>query len=154
MIGYIEGEIIALDCDFEQSPYDPNVSAPFKLVTSDLPPGTFRQSEVHITLCAERSDHRLLQALMNMGFLTVYMPKAWGIAIIFTAQGTRKLVRKVRDAIFTYLRAAGGSVQCSIKEELIAKWWVSPGAVSMPRIVETIEWATSSYNNPNNSHLA
>lgn len=140
MTGYIEGEVISLDKDLPTLAYHPGVPEPFKLVTSTLPPGAFRQSEIHIALCAERSDPRLLRALKEMGFLSVYMPKPWGLSIIFTAQGTLKIVRSVLEAIVGYLAAAGGAVQGSIKEELIAKWWVSPGKVSIPHVVETIRW--------------
>lgn len=140
MTGYIEGEVISLDKDLPTLAYHPGVPEPFKLVTSTLPPGVFRQSEIHIALCAERSDPRLLRALKEMGFLSVYMPKPWGLSIIFTAQGTRKIVRRVLVAIMDYLKVAGGAVQGSIKEELIGKWWASPGKVSIPQVVETIAW--------------
>jgi hypothetical protein len=140
MAGYIEGELIALDLDLPARSFDATVPPPFELITGTLPPATFRESEVHIAMCVERSDQRLMRSMLDMGFLSVYMPKPWGVSIIFTAQGTREIVRDIAKAIVSYLNTAGGAARCSIKEEVIAKWWMSDGGVAIPQVVQAINW--------------
>lgn len=50
MIGYIEGEIVPLDRDSAPRAYNPPVPIPFRVRLESLPRGTFRETEVHITL--------------------------------------------------------------------------------------------------------
>src|ERR1017187_3141017 len=58
--GYIEGEFFAFDKDLEAKPFDQQVKAPFTIRTGSLPPGTFRESEIHVTMNRDQSDPRLL----------------------------------------------------------------------------------------------
>ena len=145
MRGYIEGEYVAVDADLPIGAFNPEVPQPFVLRMKSLAPGTFRESELHIAMCAERSNPNLLCALHAMGLLTIYVPKSWGVSIVFTAQGSRREVSQLVKVLRSFLEAAGGAVECSIKEERIVNWWISPGEVSIPPILESVEWKDARY---------
>jgi hypothetical protein len=138
MAGYVEGEVISLDEAFVWSPHDPNVPVPFKLEMTSLSPKTFRESEFHLTLCPERTDPRLLQKLTEMGLLMIYMPKSWGIALVYTAQGKRDLIRSLVLHLSAFLKKAGGAAMCSLKEERVANWWASDETVKFPPVVRAV----------------
>jgi hypothetical protein len=140
MAGYVEGEVISLDKNFAGSLHNPNVPIPFKLGMTPLPPKTFRESEFHLTLCPERSDPRLLRKLTEMGLLMIYMPKSWGIALVYTAQGKRDLIKSLALSLSDFLEKSGGAVMCSLKEERVAKWWASDEAIKFPPVVQTAQW--------------
>src|SRR5262249_54450161 len=123
--GYLEGEFIAVDRDIENRPFDDSVAVPFTVHSEPLPPGTFREDEIHITLSRALSDRRLLDSLTAMGFFAAYLPKPAGIAQIFTVQGSRKHIKAILPSLTDYLQSAGGAVDCSIKEERVVDWWLS-----------------------------
>jgi hypothetical protein len=141
MRGYIEGEFVALDQDLSPRPYDPSVPAPFKLRRTFLPQGTFRESEVHVTLDRDRSHPALLKELLDMGLYAAYLPKDYGTAEVFTAQGSRPDIDAILPPLLGYLERVGGSVECSVKEERIANWWTSNSALPLPPVISSIEWA-------------
>jgi hypothetical protein len=141
MVGYLEGEYIALDKDLPQRPYDAAVKPPFRIETGALPPASFRESEIHIVLNRELSDARLLQSLAEMGFFTAYLPKSYGLAQIFTAQGAKATIEKILPPLIDYLEQAGGAVNCSIMEERVAGWWLSASSVRVPPVITAIQWA-------------
>lgn len=136
--GYIEAEYIPIDIDIEEKPFNPEVEIPFKLQLTSLPQGTFRQDEVHITMDRVKSDPRLIDSLRSMGFYSVYMEKPFGEAEIFTAQGTRKMIRKILPEVISYLRQAGGAVECSVKEERILRWWMSSSELKLPNVIDSV----------------
>jgi len=140
MMGYIEGELVSLDKDFAWSPHDPNVLIPFKLEMTSLPPKTFRESEFHLTLCPERSDPNLLKQLTETGLLMIYMPKSWGIALVYTAQGKHDLIKSLISSVSSFLEKAGGAAMCSLKEERVAKWWASGESLQFPPVVHSVHW--------------
>ncbi|HEV7859662.1 MAG TPA: hypothetical protein VGO91_13685 [Pyrinomonadaceae bacterium] len=140
MVGYLEGEYIALDKDLEEHQYDASVKPPFKIETGSLPPASFRESEIHIVLNRELSDERLLQSLADMGFFTAYLPKSYGLAQIFTAQGSKETIQEILPPLIEYLEKAGGAVNCSIMEERVAGWWLSASSVRMPPVIAAIHW--------------
>jgi hypothetical protein len=117
------------------------VKPPFKIQTTSVSPGDFRESEIHIVLNRDQSDPRLLQGLMKMGLFTAYMPKPYGTAQIFTAQGSREKIQTMLPPLTAYLEKAGGAVDCSIKEERVADWWLSEPALRLPPVVDVIEWS-------------
>jgi hypothetical protein len=143
MKGYIEGEFVPLDRDLAPRPFDASVPVPFKLQRGFLPPGTFRETEVHITLDRDRSEPRLLWNLLEMGLFAAYLPKTYGTAVIFTAQGSRAHIDALLPSLTAYLERAGGAVECSIKEERIAHWWMSEPDLPLPPVVESIQWTWS-----------
>jgi hypothetical protein len=140
MKGYLEGEFIALDEDLTERPFDPAVKAPFKIQKTNLPAGGFRESEIHVVLNRDKSDPRLLQSLLDMGLYTAYMAKSYGTAQIFTVQGSREKIQTILPALKEYLENAGGAVNCSIKEERVADWWLSEPTLRLPPVVDSIEW--------------
>ena len=139
MRGYVEGEFIAADIDIGPRPFDPQVPVPFRVTKKALPPGCFRESEIHITLDRDRSDARLIRALTEMGFFAAYIPKPYGIAEIFTVQGSRSDVKELMPRAIEFLKSVGGSVACSVKEERVADWWVSDPSVRLPPVIESVE---------------
>ena len=140
MRGYIEGEFVALDQDIPSHVFDPSVPAPFSLRRTFLPSGTFRESEIHVTLDRDRSHPQLLRNLLDMGFYAAYLPKSYGTAEIFTAQGSRTSIDAILPALSEYLERAGGTVECSIKEERIAEWWTSDPDLPLPPVIDSIDW--------------
>ncbi|MHC5612268.1 MAG: hypothetical protein ACYTXA_14960 [Nostoc sp.] len=67
------------------------------------------------------------------------MEKLFGEVEIFTAQGTRKMIRQLLPKVITYLTAVGGVVQSSVKEERIIRWWMSSPELVLPSVINTVE---------------
>ncbi|MBS4052862.1 MAG: hypothetical protein KGZ69_16905 [Methylomonas sp.] len=141
MLGYIEGEFIPLDEDIPERPYDPSIQPPFKIHRTTLPAGSFREDEIHITLSRDESDPGMIQSLIDMGLFAAYLPKPHGVAVVFTVQGTRKQIEELWEPLCNYLHKAGGAKNCSIKEERITHWWLSQPDVSLPPVIDHIEWS-------------
>ncbi len=137
--GYLEGEFIALDKDIAERPFDPTVTPPFKLSKTSLTSGNFRESEIHVAMDRDRSDPRLLSQLMDMGLFAAYLPKQYGTAQIFTAQGTKQQIQTILAPLIQYLEKASGSVACSIKEERVVDWWMSRPDLRLPPVIASIE---------------
>jgi hypothetical protein len=138
--GYVEGEFIPLDADVPDRPYRLGVQVPFRVESGDIEHGSFRETEIHITLDRDKSDPRLLASLTDMGFFSAYMKKAYGVAQIFTVQGSRQQVDELLPHLLNYLETCGGTSHCSVKEERVAKWWLSNDSVSLPPVVKRINW--------------
>jgi len=138
--GYVEGEFIPLDADIPDRPYREGVAAPFRADSGNIEPGSFRETEIHVTLDRNRSDRRLLDALTRMGFFSAYMNKPYGVAQIFTVQGSRGQIDRLLPKLLEYLEACGGTSHCSVKEERVAKWWLSSDSVSLPPVIKKIGW--------------
>ena len=143
MHGYIEGEVIMLDQDVDARKFDSSMPIPFRVTSRELLPDSFRESEIHITLSRDDSDQRLIDNLLQMGFYCAYLPKDYEIGAIFTMQGSRKDIDSILPGTIEYIESAGGAVNCSIKEERIAHWWLSESDVSRPPVIDHIEWATT-----------
>ena len=141
MVGYIEGEFIPSDEDIAEKPFDPSVPIPFRLNRGALPSGSFRDNELHITLDRDRSDPALLACLKEMGFFSGYLPKSYGTAQVLTVQGSHRDIGAIKPAVLRFLRLAGGSQRCSVKEERIVKWWVSSPTLALPPVIQDIRWA-------------
>jgi hypothetical protein len=142
MKGYLEGEFLALDHDLEDRAFDPSVGIPFRIHKTILPAGGFRESEIHVVLNRDRSDPRLLQSLTQMGLYTAYMPKPYGTAQVFTVQGSKLKILSILKPLRRYLEEAGGSINCSIKEERVAGWWLSEPTLRLPPVIRSVEWLT------------
>jgi hypothetical protein len=138
--GYVEGEFIPLDQDVPDKPYQPGVAVPFRIENQPIAAGKFRETEIHITLDRDRSDPRLIASLTDMGFFSAYMRKPYGVAQIFTVQGSRPDVNQLLPRLLDYLENCGGTAHCSVKEERVAKWWLSDPSVALPPVIGAIEW--------------
>jgi hypothetical protein len=143
--GYIEGEVIPLDEDIAESSFREDVIIPCRITTSNLPIGTFRESEIHITLDRDRSHPELRRRLKQIGLFSAFLPKSYGIAEVFTVQGSQIHINSLLPALRNYLSKAGGAVQCSIKEERVARWWVNRPNTLLPPVVSAILWEPSAY---------
>jgi len=138
--GYIEGEFIVRDEEINELPFDVSIKPPFKLRTQFLPPGRFRESEIHISLNRDQSDARLICNLMEMGLFSAYIQKPNRVAQIFTVQGSIEQISVLLPALLDYLKRAGGATDCSIKEERVASWWTSEPALPLPPVISDIDW--------------
>jgi len=138
--GYIEGEYFAFDEDLEERPYEPGILPPFRLVTTSLPPDTFRESEIHVTMSRDESDPRLAQTLIDMGLFTAYLDKKYGVGQVFTVQGTKTQITEILTPLFNFLKRVGGSKHCSVKEERVVGWWLSGPGLKLPPVTESIVW--------------
>jgi hypothetical protein len=138
VVGYIEGEYVPLDVTLPEKDFDPNVPIPFTLTIENLPLGGFREDEVHITMNRDTSDPRLLKNLRMMGFFSAYMDKSQENVEIFTAQGSRKTIKTILQRTHNYLTVAGGFKNCSIKEEMILRWWKSDPQIAIPPVVISV----------------
>jgi hypothetical protein len=128
--GYVEGEYLPIDLDIEAMPFDPEVKVPCQWELGVLVPGIFREDELHITLDKD---------LRSMGFFSAYMDKAYGRAEILTVQGTRQTIKTILRLLIPYLKNAGGSVKCSIKEEQVIRWWASSDSVKFPPVAQALK---------------
>jgi hypothetical protein len=73
-----------------------------------------------------------------MGLFAAYLPKPYGTAEIFTAQGSKKQIQTILPLLLEYLEKAGGAVDCSIKEERVADWWMSHPDLRLPPVIASI----------------
>jgi hypothetical protein len=140
--GYVECEHIAFAQKFDLPRYK-EAAIPFRLKMRAPRPGAFRESEIHVTLSRDESDPRLIDALQNrIGMLSGFIPKEWGVAQIFTAQGTRAQINQIRDPLYQFLLRAGGAVRCSMKEERTVHYWMSHKAgIGLPHVIAEINRA-------------
>jgi hypothetical protein len=139
MKGYIEAEFVASDETLAPRPFDESVFRPFRLRMTRLPEASFRESEIHVTLDRDRSHPQLQRDLLEMGLYGAYLPKSYGTAAIFTAQGARAKIAELLPVLTDYLERAGGAEEGSIKEERIVSWWLSEPRLSLPPVVDTID---------------
>jgi hypothetical protein len=138
--GYLEGEFIPLDEDVADRPRRDGFNIPFRVTSHPIGQGTFRETEIHITLDRDRSDPRLLASLSEMGFFSAYMNKSYGVAQIFTVQGSRSQIDQILPRLLNFLETSGGTARCSVKEERVARWWLSEPSVALPPVIDEIEW--------------
>ena len=67
MNGYIEGEMLPFDLVIPNRPFSPTVAIPFTVELGELAPGTFRETELHVTVKQDHTDPALIQSLRAMG---------------------------------------------------------------------------------------
>lgn len=139
MIGYVEHEYIPEKILIEYQTFNPDVPIPFQLELVYLESGKFREDEIHITLDRDNSDRRLLESLRQMDFFPASRLKDYGIAEIFTTQGSYQDIQKVVPMIVSYLNQAGGAAKCVIKEERIIHSWVSSPDYKLPPVIKSIQ---------------
>jgi hypothetical protein len=144
--GYLEGEFIPVDRDLAYAPYREGVAVPFQVTNQPIAKGTFRETEIHITLDRDRSDPRLLSTLSGMGFFSAFMHKSFGVAQIFTVQGSRSQIDQLLPSLIEYIETCRGAANCSVKEERVAQWWLSDANVKLPPVIGEIAWTD---NRPN-----
>jgi hypothetical protein len=139
MIGYVEHEYIPGKILIESRTFNPDVPLPFQLELGDLEIGAFREDEIHITVDRDNSDPRLLESLRQIRFFSALRQKDYGIAEIFTTQGSYQDIQKVLPMIVSYLNQAGGAATCVVKEERIIHSWVSSLDYKLPPVIKSIQ---------------
>lgn len=140
--GFIEGECIAFDEILHEGIIDESIDIPFQVQERELDPGEFRESEIHITMNRDASNTSLQKKLLRMGFYLAANVKAYGVAHIFTIQGTRKQIRDIWPPTLAFIKAHGGAVNGKIKEERIIDWWTSDGGVLLPPVIARVDFAS------------
>jgi hypothetical protein len=143
--GYVEGEYISLDRSFAFKPRTTAPQAPFCVDLGSLPPSTFRQTELHLTVDAA-SDPVMLEALFGMGFFCAYAPKDYGPAQIFTMQGSVRDIARITPHLIDFVEQ-GGLAHARLKEERIVRWWVSDESVVLPPVIQNIHLAEQEVEN-------
>lgn len=143
MIGYIEGEMLPFDLKIPHRPFSPSVAIPFKIDLGELAPGSFRETELHVTVDRDNTDPDLIEGLRAMGLFCAHIPKPSGLALVFTVQGARSHIDLLAPALTEFLTIAGGCANASIKEERIARWWMSSPDVKRPPVVRAVHWAVA-----------
>lgn len=138
--GYLEGEVLPFDEEIEVRPFNSTIPIPFQLEKINLQPGRFRETEVHVALDRDRSHSDLRANLRRLGLFSAFLPKSYGVAEIFTVQGAQNHIDQLIPSLKQYIEEAGGAVNCSVKEERIARWWVSRPDVPLPPVVCNIKW--------------
>lgn len=144
MDGYIEGEYVVSDVDIASRPFDARVAPPFRLLRKPLPAGTFREGEIHITFDRDRSNPYVIRTLREMGLFAGYIPKPYGVGVVFNAQGSRLYISSIRAEMIDFLIRAGGTEACSLKEERIVDWWMSRPNIEMAPQIDRVDWAPGS----------
>lgn len=137
--GFIEGEYVSFDTQIEEKEFNPNVSFPFKLFLKNLPPGTFRQNEIHIIFDKDKSDIRLIDTLRKAGlFSSAYLKKTHCTVEVLSAQGNHKTIGQILPQVLNFMESAGGGIKCNVMEEKIVQWWVSSPSLNLPPIIDLV----------------
>ncbi len=89
-IGFVEGEVIVKNQNINFTKYANVAPMPFIASTEHEPGGYSKDSDMHVTLCPAQSDRRVLESLISMGFSCVLSQKSWGLAAVFSLQGSKK----------------------------------------------------------------
>ncbi len=139
--GYVECEYLALDDRPKYSNYK-EIPVPFQLTMKKPQAGAFRESEIHVTLSREETDSRLIKKLhKEIGMLSGFIPKTWGVAQIFTAQGTQSQIKDIREPLLSWIYSTGGAARCSIKEERTVRYWMSHSeGIGLPLVIDQIRF--------------
>lgn len=124
--GYLEGEYIDRDDPITDIPFDDSVPFPFSLETRKLNPQKgefFRETEFHLCFDEQKSDSRIIKKMLKSGMMPVQIDKgSRGKFIIFTSQGYKQDITELVQMLRSYLSMAGGTVNCTIKEEEIRNY--------------------------------
>lgn len=139
MIGYVEYEYIPHKTLINYKDFNTDIALPFQLTFSELEAGRFRKDEIHITLDQGNSDPRLLKSLRSLGLFSALSQKDYGIAEIFTVQGSYSNIQDILPMLTTYLNQAGGAAECVIKEEIVMRYWVSSLDYKLPPVIRNIQ---------------
>jgi len=141
LVGYMEAEAITTDIQISRMEFNPAVQLPFRLTTKRLPLGVFRQSEIHISFSENETDMRLRQALHDSGFYPARFMETYGPEEIWTIQAARRVdIEAILPATIEYLRTVGGAARCSLQEERVTDYLVSPVDFELPPVINTITW--------------
>jgi hypothetical protein len=140
--GYIETEVLyGGRTSIADRPYDPSITLPFAIKPRTIEPGTFRRNELHIYFDDSRTDQRIKDAMMKIGFFPAWCQGNGFVEGIWTIQAaTVDEITAIRPAITKYLNEAGGTVGCSIDEERVVHFRLSHSDVSLPPVIDRINW--------------
>jgi hypothetical protein len=141
MRGYIEGEFVSLNETIVGGPLESQAVLPFRFSTRPLADGSFRESEVHVTFRRNAPEAAVRAVLQGAGFFSAVLPKPDGMAQVFTAQGSRRDIARIIPPVLDFLRSVGGFELVKVKEERIARWWMSSPDFPLPPVIDRIEEA-------------
>jgi hypothetical protein len=138
--GYIESEVAHVISGFETKDFDPSAKLGFVLRNSFLPPGQFREDEIHVQFDKDQTDPRIGRAFAEAGWREAFCPEPYGVGEIWTIQGSMSHVEEVLPATLAYLNQVGGLVACTVRREVIAHWWLSKPDLSLPPVIAEVVW--------------
>lgn len=121
--------------DYPPIPFRPEVILPVAITTKPLPAGTFRETEIHVTILEDKLDPRLKKAFQDAGFYTAHIQRGKWKTIIFTMQGDIRKIDPIREATWQYLQNVGGFRWAKAKEERIVDWWTSSPDYPLPPVI-------------------
>lgn len=134
--GYLEGECVPIAREKIETPVtEDQIEISGNLEYSELEPGEFRESEIHIRFDHQKSDKRFVKVLRELGFMSVFVDKDFGLAEILTVQGTREAIKDLEVFVIDFLKKSSGVVNCTVKREDVAKYWLSHPNVRLAPII-------------------
>lgn len=142
-VGFVEGEVIAGVKNIEYKIFTNVVPLPFLASTEYEPGGYSKNSDMHVTLCPIRTDRRILESLIIMGYSCVLSEKPWGLAAVFSLQGSKEIISRAYEETCRFLTKCGGAAKCCIKDERISFLWVSGENAPKTRVVKKMNWNSS-----------
>ncbi len=150
--GYLEGEYIKIDEELPEKAYagGDDLCSPFRITRRRLTDAErFRQTELHLTMNRDRSDPRLITALLEAGLYGAHMPKnklccdgsvkEWH-DLVLTAQGSARAIVPLVASVRAFVETVGGAVGCTLKEEVAHCHYlqgITPA--DLPEIVDRVE---------------
>jgi hypothetical protein len=139
LTGYVECEVISKRETIPHKEFDSLITFPFSFTTEMLAPDTFRESEIHVSMNRKESDPRLLERLKQSGLLVAFNERQGDTRVIFTVQGYRDQIGEIWRMLHSYLLKVGGAVDCNMKEEVIADYWLSSPDYPLPPVVNAVK---------------
>lgn len=135
--GYVEAEVVptAMRWRMWEKAFDSKIPKPALLRTQELEPGQFRESEVHITFDADRSNQQAVTRLLDSGYFGALLQKQWGTCMVLSVQGTTAQIQALLPTLKKYLVASGGLIHAKIKVEQIVDYWLSSDDVRRPPVL-------------------
>jgi hypothetical protein len=139
--GYAEGEFIPSDHAFENKPFN-GTKPNFHISRRKLHGGLiepFRESEIHLSMDADRSNPDLIRGLIEAGLYAAYYKKPQGNYIILTIQGSKSAVEKIKSLVQNYVEKAGGTHNGTLKEEIAIKHRLcGVNHTALPEVIDEI----------------
>jgi len=139
--GYIEGEFVSKNITIPYKSFlAKHIKIPFKVSKLPADPGTFRESEIHVSARVEQSSKKVMDAFTMMGFESITLIKKDCEYVVFSLQGDEYLIEKIVKLTLDFLDCYGGLYDCKVKEEKTARWWLSNKSINQPAKVNKIEF--------------
>jgi len=142
-VGYLEGEYLTLDELLPCSPWRGG-DVPFVITRRRLDSDRgeqFRETELHLTMDADRSSPELIAGLLRSGLYGAYLPKAGWRDLVLTAQGHCEEILPLITHLRRFIEQAGGAVGATLKEERVLRYELfGIGVGELPEVVDRVQY--------------